>query len=380
MTFSEAVRRLEQADTSTGYWEVPDTVGAQLDADVLSDELPGDMDALRAQSGELLVSTPRYTPLFSPEKLREWATSNDFSDALWHFPTSDYSIVNPGLAYSSVEAVVGSEGIGDTMFGEIREYKGGGEVHMDILFDAYQINRGEDDSPILLGVRSGYDYFGDTTLYFEGYAQDTACSNSIRAVTDKEVIRHTGSDISERINEVVEDVFSSLGLMTDRLAELIEMANDIEVDLLEMEFAEPMEHDDNLRALYELLDFPSYLASEAAAHARQRADDSFEPSMTALWDGATYALTHHYRGGEDTARSRQLIDAANDFIYNPSLVMDRAEQSYTERLGEAEEDEALEGVGASAVIADFTQSVQEQKDEFESRNEELRETLLTEAE
>jgi t-SNARE complex subunit (syntaxin) len=103
--------------------------------------------------------------------------------------------------------------------------------------------------------------------------------------------------------------------------------------------------------------------------------------MTDVWDGATYALTHHYRGGENTSRAQQLIDSANDFIYNPSLAVDQVEEQHMRMLvGQSEDSEAeLREEGAAAQIADLSASVQQKADEFESRNEELRETLVAEA-
>lgn len=385
-SLATAIRNLEQAEQGGLAWKVPDNVADKMDVGQVNEILPDGSEAVRAGSGSVFVETDRFQSVYSPDKLRNWLSVDDdadhVDDALWHVPTKTYSIVNPLTAYEPLEEAIRDEGYGDDVFGEIRQYKGGGEVHMDVLFDAFQIEDYSDDDsgrdPIVLGIRSGYDFFGDTALYFSGFAQDTRCNNSIRSITEKKTIRHVGDvNLEDEVHEVLEE----MELMTNRLAELIELAEDIEVDTLEMDFAKPFDHDDDIRAFYELSGFPSYLAQDAASHARQRADNVFTPNMTAMWDGATYALSHSYQGGENTSTAQEYIDAANDMVMNPSQTLGRVNREHTRRLqNRSDEDSgALEGQSASAEIEEFTQSVKEKADEFESRNEELRTALIAEA-
>jgi len=388
-SLASAIHGLEQATESDLAWQVPDEATRAMDVQDFNEASPEGVEAFETATGEVFIRTERFQSVISPDKVRDYAKgdftddSDEFRDALWHVPTKDYSIVNPTTAYEPLEEAIRDEDLGDSVFGEIRSYKSGGEVHMDILFDAYTIDYNDDDDgrdPIVLGIRTGYDFFGGTALYFEGFAQDTRCSNSIRSVTEEKTIRHVGEvDLEDEVADVLEE----LGLMTDRLAELIELAEDIEVELLDMDFAAPFDHDDNLRAMYELSGFPSYLAREAANHARSRAENQFMPDMTDVWDGATYALTHHYRGGENTNRAQELIDSANDFIYNPSQAIGQVQQEHQRRLASQSEESGeqvdLKGESAHASIEEFTQSVKDKRDEFESRNEELRQTLVAEA-
>jgi len=384
-SLATAIRNLEQAEQGGLAWKVPDDVADKMDVGRINSVLPDGSEATRAGSGSVFVETDRFQSVYSPDKLRSWLSvdedADQVDDALWHVPTKTYSIVNPLTAYEPLEEAIRDEDYGDDVFGEIRQYKGGGEVHMDVLFDAFQIDYTDDDSgrdPIVLGVRTGYDFFGDTALYFEGFAQDTRCNNSIRSITEQKTIRHVGDvDLEDEVHDVLEE----MELMTNRLAELIELAEDIEVDTLEMDFAEPFDHNDDIRAFYELAGFPSYLAQDAASHARQRADNVFTPDMTAMWDGATYALSHSYQGGENTSTAQEYIDAANDMVMNPSQTLGLVSREHTRRLQADSEsgEDALEGQAASAEIEEFTQSVREKADEFESRNEELRTTLIAEA-
>jgi hypothetical protein len=383
-SLATAIRDLEQAEQGDLAWKLPDKVAANINEVAVNNRSPDGVTLVRAGDSTVYVETDRFQSVYSPDKMRDWLNpdSDDGNeDALWHVPTKTYSIVNPLTAYEPLEEAIRDEGYGDDVFGELRQYKGGGEVHMDVLFDAFQIEYTDDDSgrdPIVLGLRTGYDFFGDTALYFEGFAQDTRCDNSIRSITEKKTIRHVGDvDLEDEVTDVLEE----MELMTNRLAELIELAEDIEVDVLEMDFASAFDHDDDIRAFYELVGFPSYLAREAATHARQRADNVFMPDMTAMWDGATYALTHHYQGGENTSTAQDYIDAANDMVMNPSQTLGRVNREHTRRLQSRSEEsgDALEGQTASAEIQEFTDSVQEKADEFESRNEELQQTLVAEA-
>lgn len=380
-SLASAIRNLEQAESGGLAWRVPDSVADKMDISSINECLPEGNNAVQTGDGSVFVETDRFQSVYSPDKLRSWLTADDdddLDDALWHVPTKTYSIVNPLTAYEPLEEAIRDEDYGDDIFGEMRQYKGGGEVHMDVLFDAFQIEYGDgdgNDGPIVLGIRSGYDFFGDTALYFEGFAQDTNCDNSIRSITEKKSIRHVGDvDLEDEVTDVLEE----MELMTSKMAELIELAEDIEVDVLDMEFAEPFNHDDNIRGFYELAGFPSYLAREAASHARNRADNTFLPDMTAMWDGATYALTHHYQGGENTSTAQEYIDAANDMVMNPSQVMGEVNREHTRRLASQSEENEQGNAGnvAHANIEEFTQSVQDKADEFESRNEELRTSLL----
>jgi len=384
-SLATAIRNLEQAEQGGLAWKAPTSVAEKLDVAVINNRLPDGTNARRIDDRNVFVETDRFQSVYSPDKLRSWLNADDdtdtVEDALWHVPTSTYSIVNPLTAYEPLEEAIRDEDYGDDVFGEIRQYKGGGEVHMDVLFDAFQIDYTDDDSgrdPIVLGVRTGYDFFGDTALYFEGFAQDTRCNNSIRSITEQKTIRHVGDvDLEDEVHDVLEE----MELMTNRLAELIELAEDIEVDTLEMDFAEPFDHNDDIRAFYELAGFPSYLAQDAASHARQRADNVFTPDMTAMWDGATYALSHSYQGGENTSTAQEYIDAANDMVMNPSQVIGQVNREHTRRVHQQSDESvgASEGSSASAVIEEFEQSVRDKADEFESRNEELRTTLIAEA-
>lgn len=384
-SLATAIRGLETAETGSVSWKLPESVAQNVNVPDMNDRFADGVEMKRADKNSVYVEVDRFVSVYSPDKVESWVNPNDDDDvpddALWHIPTNTYSIVNPLTAYEPLEEAIRDEGYGDNVFGEIREYKEGGEVHMDILFDAFEIEYSNDDDgrdPIVLGVRSGYDFFGSQALYFEGFAQDTRCDNSIRAITEKKTIRHVG-DVD--LEEEVQDVLEEMELMTNRLAELIELAEDIEVDMLEMDFSEPFSHSDSIQGFYELSGFPTYLAREAAGHARHRADNQFMPDMTALWDGATYALTHQFNGGENTSTAEEYISLANDMVMNPSRTLGRVNREHAHLLESQSSDDEnpLEESSAHAEIEEFEESVQQKADKFESRNEDLRQTLVADA-
>ena len=161
-SFAEAVRDLPQAVETTVAYQNPYT-----------DEW---------------VETDRFNAIVEPTRVREHATDDEPDvDPLFHVPTDSYAIINPVDVYRPLEDVLREETIdgtplGDVMFGEIRRYRGGGEVHMDVMFDGLEVRLPGRSEPITIGVTSGYDFFGEHAVYVEGFAQDGYCSNSMRSL------------------------------------------------------------------------------------------------------------------------------------------------------------------------------------------------------
>ena len=398
-SLATAIRGLERAEETGNAWKIPEQVARNIDVDELSDDTPDGVTFHETMDGKVFVQTDRFQSVISPDKLESWIQgdarrddNNQWIDPLWHNPTKDYAIVNPLDFYGPLEESIREKELGNAVFGEIRTYKGGGEVHIEMLFDAFKIDNpgadpnvatdgGESGGPILLGIRTGYDYFGGTAMYAEGFAQDTWCSNSIRNVTDQKSRRHVGEPSETR--EWWDEILADMDLMTDKLAEVIETANQIDVDYLSFEFSELVGHTDDLQAWFEMAGFPSYLAREAASHVRSRADNQFLPTMWEMQSGATYAITHHYRGGENTSRLNELVSASNDMIMNPAQAIDRTENNAQQREARqraaAEDEGELDAMSYGAAVEKFQATVEDQKEEFETRQEQLQEMLVAPA-
>ncbi|TKX37849.1 hypothetical protein EXE52_14090 [Halorubrum sp. CGM4_25_10-8A] len=345
MSFAEAIRDLPQAVESTVAYKNPYT-----------DEW---------------VETERFNAIVEPSRAREQAREEDAeTDSLFHIPTDSYSIINPVDVYGPLEEVLREETIdgtplGDVMFGEIRRYRGGGEVHMDIMFDGLEVRLPGRSNPITMGVTSGYDFFGEHAVYVEGFAQDGYCANTMRSLTDKEVIKHVG-DV-RNFRTWWEELLAQVELVADDLFEFIRDAQDIDLDFSDLPFT--------VTEFYSLLGFPDYLAERAASDAEANAVSPVEINMWTLHSGATYALTHFFQGKEGASLDGY-VRTANDILFNPEGTIERVEQAYEQQL-EADGDDgaqaSLDGERALATIERVSDDLQEKVDQFEEREDSLRE-------
>jgi len=146
----------------------------------------------------------------------------------------------------------------------------------------------------------------------------------------------------------------------------IEDAQDITIDFTDVPFS--------VTEFYELLDFPSYLAERAAGDAEANAPDPFRIDMWSLHSGATYALTHFFKGKEGNSLDGY-ARTANDLLFNPEGAVERVKSEY-ERQIKAEDggdQEGLKGERALARIEDVSMEVQAKAEQFEEREETLRE-------
>ena len=344
-SFAEAIRDLPQAVETTVAYRNP-----------YSDEW---------------VETDRFNALVEPTRARDHAIDDEpDTDPLFHVPTDSYAIINPVDVYRPLEEVLREETIdgtplGNVMFGEIRRYRGGGEVHMDVMFDGLEVRLPGRADPITMGVTSGYDFFGEHAVYVEGFAQDGYCSNSMRSLTDKEVIKHVG-DVRD-FRTWWEEILAQVELVADDLFEFIRDAQEIDLEFSELPFT--------VTEFYSLLGFPDYLAERAAEDAEANAASPFEINMWTLHSGATYALTHFFQGKEGASLDGY-VRTANDILFNPEGTIERVERAYEEQL-EADGDDgsqaSLAGERALASIERVSDDLQGKVDQFEEREDALRE-------
>lgn len=344
VSFAEAIRDLPQAVETTVAYQNPYT-----------DEW---------------VETERFNALVEPSRARDQATESESeTDPLFHVPTDSYSIINPVDVYGPLDDVLREETIdetalGDVMFGEIRSYRGGGEVHMDVMFDGLEVRLPGRSEPITMGVTSGYDFFGEHAVYVEGFAQDGYCSNTMRSLTDKEVIKHVG-DVRD-FRTWWEEILAQVELVADDLFEFIRDAQEIDLDFSELPFT--------VTEFYSLLGFPDYLAERAAEDAEANAASPFEIDMWTLHSGATYALTHFFQGKEGASLDGY-VRTANDILFNPEGTIERVEQAYEQQL-EAQDNNgsqsSLAGERALASIERVSDDLQANVEQFEEREDALR--------
>ena len=96
--------------------------------------------------------------------------------------------------------------------------------------------------------------------------------------------------------------------------------------------------------------------------------------MWTLHSGATYALTHFFQGKEGTSLDGY-VRTANDILFNPEGTIERVERAYEQQL-EADGDDgsqaSLAGERALASIERVSEDLQEKVDQFEEREDALR--------
>jgi hypothetical protein len=179
------------------------------------------------------------------------------------------------------------------------------------------------------------------------------------------VIKHVG-DVGE-FEQWWREVLGQLELVANDLHGFIRDARDAEIDITDVPF--------DLTAFYELLGFPTYLAEHAADDARANAADPFCLDLWTLHSGATYALTHFFRGKEGSALQRY-TRLANDLLFNPEASVERVTDAYEQQLaadrdGDSEQRGLTEATGL-AQIEQVHDDVSALAAQFEEREEQLR--------
>lgn len=318
------------------------------------------------------VETDQFTALVEPTRLTTATRSENTpaSEAIFHIPTNSYAVINPVDVYGPLasllrETTLDGHNLDEIVFGEIRQYRGGGEVHVDVMFDGLYAELPDRADPITMGVTTGYDFFGGHAVYVEGFARDTTCANSIRGLTDRETVRHVGDgvDFEDWWNERL----SQLGLIADDLVAFIEDAQAITIDFTDVPFT--------IAEFYELLDFPAYLADRAAGDVRAGASDPFEIDMWTLHSGATYALTHCFTGKEGSSLDRY-VRTANDILFNPEATIATVEQVYEQQAAAETDPEGQTDLASQTALAQVervSQDIHEKATQFEEREATLRE-------
>ena len=344
ISFSEAVRSLPRAVETTVAYQNPYT--------------------------EEWVETERFNALVEPTRAIEQASGDADEEVLFHVPSDSYSIINPTDVYAPLEDVLRStevddQSLGEAVFGEMRQYRSGGEVHMDVMFDGLEVTLPGRSDPIMMGVTSGYDFFGGHAVYVEGFAQDSYCSNSMRSLTDRQVVKHVGD--GGDFQNWWEDVLAQLDLVADDLAGFINDATEIDLDFTEMPF--------DVQEFFDLLGFPEYLAERAAEDARANAPDPFSIDMWTLHSGATHALTHFFRGKEGSSLDGY-VRISNDVLFNPEATLERVQGEYERRMEadrEGDDQQSLAEANGLAQIERVGEDLRDRVEQFESREEALRE-------
>lgn len=226
-------------------------------------------------------------------------------DALWNLFTDSYEPAGPRELYGPLSNAVSRLDAAEDSFGQVRLYRDGGALHMDLFFTDKTVEI--DGEEITLGISTGHDYFGSRTLYAEAiglHERENGTALVYRKLSDRFKRKHTGSarddviktwgGLLSRLDEITDDIYS---VMAD--------AMNYEVDLSEYPIETPADFFDNLG-------LPRYIAEHAAKRVRL---DQPETAFR-LYRIGTWAVSKHM-AQTNTSAFRSHIAAVNKLLFSP---------------------------------------------------------------
>ena len=268
------------------------------------------------------VQTKRHVALVNPawegDGLSEYADAVTHTsvpgDACWHIPTGSYGIVNPIQAYAPLLAVLKKHDSGP-VFGHIERYRNTGEVSIDIFLPNYAVkaSRSAKDRYVL-GINTGYSYYGDKRHYARIIAFDTEKRSVLRGLTEKRARRHVRQQTRETAARDVgawwDGTIGRLGRAADALFTVVVNARTYIFDFTTSSF--------DVRTLYESMGFPE-------AHIDVALSQYLDQNVTkadayTLFDAMTQVFTHDYGGKTTGSTLLGHVNRANKLLYNPARV------------------------------------------------------------
>lgn len=349
----------------------PDADHPLADADL--EEVQEAVEAGDVDLSDLFTSTGRYTPLVNPRRQRR-KQSGDLDPGsdrdLWYVPTDSYEAYPPRRVFEPLASIVDEHDDipNDSVSGEFRARRDGGEVFGEVVFDSADVGHTLDGEPVRMGIEFGWNYFGSRKFYAQPFAQQTTCKNSIRSIGDRETLYHQNKDIDLREwwGGVLTNMFEASSDLADSIHEAMEIVYDFSGQLEDApDQVNPMPF--SVESFYEHAGFPEDACRRAAEYARDEARDSEDPRETAerinawhLHAGATYWLQWYWTGSEDSRAFRGYRTAADDMLFNPYQMADRVQESYEE----SERERVMRDVAGHADPAQLTD---EEVDEIEDR-------------
>lgn len=267
----------------------------------------------------------------------------------------------------------------------------GGRGYLEVIFSDSGIwprDRDEHQEPVRSGVTVSWSHDGGVSVKARGFAQDGACSNTMRRVSDSVYVKHAG-DVESRVdwNDEWATVLDQLGAFSEALERVINGAFEYELfDLSDGPFSEdwlavtdglkklsdldvplgiPEEAREGINGFFDLLGFPGYISYHATSRLfwrlTQKEDDHALVSAWDAYSAVTYALSHHAQFESGSSSDDDYHRIASDLLANPRLVEQDAGQEFQSRLApEREED----GIGIEENAGDAMRAFKEREDEL----------------
>lgn len=314
-----------------------------------------------------VITSGKYRALVNPNWLgRQNREAADMGDAMWQPPTDQYVPVNPMDAYGPLIAVTRQRGHGDArVFGEIREYHHGGEVHMDIFFEDVrtQIPNGPE---FIWGVTTGYDFRGYHSHYAHLIAVDPERKVVYRRLyPNAGKRRHVGprsgqETATEDVSAWWVDIFDHLEAATDALLTTVAEAEAYSFNLDDY---------DDVEVIFAGNGLGPY-AEDAAKHV---GPGSF-PAAYDLFYAAAKALDKEFNAKVDGSAAKDYTNAANRFLFSPQRAEAKALRHQQELLDDLE-NLTPEDAERKGDLADRLDSLGEKTETARSFRKRLRDIL-----
>lgn len=306
-----------------------------------------------------IIESEKYRALVNPRWLgKQNRDAADKGDALWQPPTHQYVPVNPIDAYGPLLAVTRAKGHGDAqVFGEIREWNFGGEVHMDIFFDDIR-TRIPNGPEFIWGVTTGYDFRGYVSHYAHLIAVDPERKVVYRRLyPNAGKRRHIGSlagdeSATDDIASWWSDIFDHLEAATNALLSTVAAARAHTIDMAP--YTDPS-------VLFEGNGLAKYSAEAAGRlHVEMPAN-----TVTAFdaFTAASATIFESFDGKDDGNAAKDYTNAANRFLFSPSsaeakalgrqkdLYDDRDSLTVDEQADRADVVERIDSLGTATTTA-----------------------------
>jgi len=237
----------------------------------------------------------------------ENADSRPQNTPVWHIATDEYTPVSPMDKYGpGLAALRGNGTETEQVFGEARLYRNGGEMHLDMWLPGITVNLAGDT--YIIGIQTGYDYFGGTALYATIVAARKEDGTQMRGVTDQRRRSHRG-DASEDVAAWWRVMLEQAEAATDGLRKTVAEAQGYEVDFTAL----PITSEQYLLALFD--GTQSYAEAADERLAGGTTPDSC--SAWALYHAMAQTLTQDFDGKDGSAALRKYLRGANEQLFSP---------------------------------------------------------------
>ena len=338
------------------------------------------------------VEIERNAAVVNPAWLGDGLEDSPQESAAWNVPTRSYDVVTPTEAFGPLLATARRklnerEDAGKyespDVFGMIREYKNGGEVHVDVFFPSYQVTipDGKDadgsDAAFIMGITTGKDYFRNQTLYATPIAFDMSTGATMRHLDEARRRRHRKSADEESGDSASEtaawysEIIDGLDTVSETLFRVISEAQEYHIPFGELPYS-PIE-------FYEANGIPSTVASDAVDSDRMPLANRSKANTTlSAWDlyrALSVTLADGFTSKTDGQAIRGHVRTANRILSEPGVAENNALDSA--RAGLAEQSR-LEAKETRETLNERRETTREAVEEYGSIQNRLR-TMFQEA-